>query len=187
MSLPLTDAAEAPLGPAAAVASLPNSILPLRMAFTPFSLMMRSKKSLEEPPTCSPALTPLMEYIAGADHFPVELMRQTIGPRPPLPPMPNPNFLTFGRTMTQSALAITSDGMFWSLSIFCSTLVAFFRVSWSFSLLPAHTGRANATTNIETSQMHTDFLRIHAPNLANTDVDIALLLRATVIGFKPSR
>src|SRR5215469_10236921 len=115
-----------------------------------------------------------MLYIAGADHLPVELMRQTIGPRPPLPPMPNPNFLTFGRTMTQSAFAITSGGMFWSLSIFCSTVVAFFRVSSSFPLLPAQTGRANASTKIETSQMQMDFFWIHAPNLANTDVDIAL-------------
>src|SRR5215471_19972596 len=120
-----------------------------------------------------------MLYIAGADHLPVELMRQTMGPRPPLPPTINPPFLTFGRTMTQSAFAITSDGMFWSVSIFCSTLVAFFRVSSSFSLLPAQTGRAKAITNIETSQMHMDFLRIHVPNLANTDVDIALLLWET--------
>src|SRR5215469_17446214 len=126
-----------------------------------------------------------MVYIAGADHFPVELMRQTMGPRPPLPPMPNPTFLTLGRTTTQSALAIRSDGMFWSVSIFCSTLVAFFRVSSSFPLLPAQTGRAKAITNIETSQMHMDFFRIRAPNLANTDVDIALLLWETAIGFGP--
>src|SRR5215469_12410594 len=114
-----------------------------------------------------------MVYIAGADHLPVELMRQTMGPRPPLPPTINPAFLTFGRTMTQSAFAITSDGMFWSLSIFCSTLVAFCRVSSSFDLLPAKTGMASAIVNIETSRTHTDFLLTHEPILVTIHGSIA--------------
>src|SRR5215469_5029451 len=113
-----------------------------------------------------------MLNIAGADHLPVELLRQTMGPRPPLPPTTNPSFWTFGRTMTQSAFAITSDGMFWSLSIFCSTLLAFFRVSSSFPLLPAQTGRANAVINTETSRTHMALLLAHAPVLATIDDDI---------------
>src|SRR5215472_10864255 len=117
-----------------------------------------------------------MLYIAGADHLPVDVLRQTIGPRPPVPPTINPPFLTFGRTMTQSAFAITSDGMFWSLSICCNTLVAFFRVSSSFSLLPAQTGTANITTNTETSQTHMGFLLTYSYNLGNLDLDIPLLL-----------
>src|SRR5690348_7710828 len=97
----------APLGPAAAVASLPSLLLPFRMAFTPFSDMTSRMKSVEEPPICRPALTPLIRSIAGADHLPLKFLpvRQVIGPRPPLPPMPKPNFFTLGSTITQFAFA----------------------------------------------------------------------------------
>src|SRR5215467_49538 len=100
-----------------------------------------------------------------------------MGPRPPLAPKMNPPFLTFGRTMTQSAFAITSDGMFWSLSIFHSTLVAFFRVSSSLSLLPAHAGKTNAVINIDASKTHAHLFLAHAPVIWTADGDITSSFR----------
>src|SRR5215472_11857152 len=117
-----------------------------------------------------------MLYIAGADHFPVAELRQTIGPRPPLAPIPNPNFLTSGRTRTQSAFAITSDGMFWSLSICCSTFPAFLRVCSSLSLLAAQTGRANRSKQAETTQNRAGEVT-YAPWLT-AHFNMALLLRS---------
>src|SRR5215469_11856906 len=116
-----------------------------------------------------------MLYIAGADHFPVAALRQTIGPRPPLAPIPNPNFLTAGRTRTQSAFAITSDGMFWSLSICCSTFPAFLRVCSSLSLLAGQTGRPNRTKQTATSPKRRRVLAYALCLMSH--FDIASLLR----------
>src|SRR5579871_5364659 len=132
--------------------------------------MTRSTKSLEEPPICRPALVPPTLYIAGADHLPVLELRQSIGPRPPLPPIPSANFLTSGRTMMHSAFAITSDGIFWSFSICCSVLAAFLSVSSSFDLLPAQAGRANTTTNVETSQTPIGSFLTYPDILVNIDM-----------------
>src|SRR5258708_2681166 len=67
--------------------------------------MSSRTKSVDEPPTWKPTLIPPTEYIAGVDHLPSSFrpLRQSKGPRPPLPPMPKPNFFTLGRMSTQLA------------------------------------------------------------------------------------
>src|SRR6516162_8328206 len=99
-------------GPAAAVRSLPTLTLPDSTLFTAAGAMMRRTKSVDEPPSCTPALAPPMVNMAGADHLlPVKfLSRQVIGPRPPLAPTPTANFLTLGRTMMQSAVTSRLSG-----------------------------------------------------------------------------
>src|SRR5271169_5488174 len=82
-----------------------------------------------------------MVHIAGADHFPEKFfpVRQSIGPRPPLPPTPKPNFLTPGRTMTHSALRRRLVGTALPLSMACKTVTACVNVSSSLFLLAPHT------------------------------------------------
>src|SRR6201984_887372 len=135
-------AAVAP-GPAAAVASVPLLVFPLRILFTTFEVMSRRTKSLDEPPTWKPTLTPPTEYIAGVDHLPSKFwpLRQSKGPRPPLPPIPKPNFFTLGRMSTQLAFDNEVSEMLLPLRKPCNTKFACRSVSSSFSLSPANTGR----------------------------------------------
>src|SRR6201984_2386076 len=135
-------AAVAP-GPAAAVASVPLLVFPLRILFTTFEVMSRRTKSLDEPPTWKPTLTPPTEYIAGVDHLPSKFwpLRQSKGPRPPLPPMPKPNFFTLGRMSRQSAFDSEVSEMSLLLRKRCNTKFACRSVSSSFALSPANTGR----------------------------------------------
>src|SRR5215831_1017957 len=105
---------------------------------------MRSRtKSVDDPPACRPILAPPIEYIAGADHLPLNWFpyRQSKGPRPPLPPTPKPNFFTSGRMSTQSALERASCEMSLLLSISCNKRLAFESVSSSFCLSAANNGR----------------------------------------------
>src|SRR5208283_3007150 len=114
MSAPPTDpVAVAPLGPAAAVKSVPTLTLPCSTLFTAEGDMIRSTTSVDEPPTCRPALAPPMVYMAGADHSsPLKFwpLRQAIGPRPPVPPTPTANFFTPGKTRMQLAVTSRLDG-----------------------------------------------------------------------------
>src|SRR5271167_1306651 len=154
MSVPPTaPAVVAPLGPAAAVASLPSLVLPCNRASTAFWDITRRTKSEEEPPTWSPTLAPPIEYMAGDDHGPLKFLpvRQTIGPRPPLPPTPTPNFFTPGRTTTQLARANTSVGTFLPSIIDCSTVAAFRSVSSSFDLSAAQAANAKSMMKIVTT------------------------------------
>src|SRR5215469_1979845 len=84
-----------------------------------------------------------MVYMAGADHLPVKFspLRHDIGPRPPEPPTPTANFLTPGRTMTQSALASTLVGTSLPAIIACKTADALRMVCSSSALVAPHTGR----------------------------------------------
>src|ERR1700747_614612 len=110
--------------------------------------MSRRTKSVAEPPACRPMLAPPTEYMAGADHLPLKFapLRQSKGPRPPLPPIPKPNFFTSGRISTQSAFDKTSDEMSLLLSISCNTRLACRRVSSSFSLLAANAVRIGSSS-----------------------------------------
>src|ERR1700757_1880757 len=92
--------ADAP-GPAAAVTSWPTLVLPFTTLDTAPGVRMTSTKSVDVPPIWKPALAPPILIIAGGDHLPLKSLpvRQLIGPRPPVPPMPTANFFTLGRTM----------------------------------------------------------------------------------------
>src|ERR1700758_5099919 len=105
--------------------------------------MSSRTKSVDEPPTWKPALIPPTEYIAGADHLPSKFWppRQSRGPRPPLPPIPKPNFFTLGRMSTQLAFDSDACEMLLPLRKPCKTRFACQSVSSSFSLSPANTGR----------------------------------------------
>src|ERR1700757_3263100 len=105
--------------------------------------MSRRTKSLDEPPTWKPTLTPPTEYIAGADHLPSKFcpVRQSKGPRPPLPPTPKPNFFTLGRISTQLAFDNEACEMSLLLIMSCNTRLALRRVFSSFSLSEEATGR----------------------------------------------
>src|SRR5271154_7174309 len=137
--------------------------------------MRRSTKSVDEPPTCKPTLAPPTLYIAGADHLPPKLLpvRQSIGPRPPLPPMPMPNFFTLGRTITQLAFASTSEGTLLLLTISCKTWLAFCSVCSSFSLSPPHPGKANRITMDEMRQKDRILPRMRLSVAPNTVLDMA--------------
>src|SRR5258708_15680976 len=105
--------------------------------------MSSRTKSVDEPPTWKPALIPPTEYIAGVDHLPSKFrpLRQSKGPRPPLPPIPKPNFFTLGRMRTQLAFDNDVSEMLLLLRKPCNTKFACRRVSSSFFLSPANTGR----------------------------------------------
>src|SRR5208283_67656 len=168
MSVPPTaPAVVAPLGPAAAVASLPSLVLPCNRASTAFWDITRRTKSEEEPPTWSPTLAPPIEYMAGADHGPLKFLpvRQTMGPRPPLPPIPTPNFFTLGRTTTQSARASTSVGTFLPSIIDCNTVAAFRSVSSSFDLSAAQAANANSMMKIVATNR---FMTLRVGNLSSS-------------------
>src|SRR5271170_556518 len=124
--------------------------------------MSRRTKSLDEPPSCKPALIPPTEYIAGADHLPSKVwpVRQSKGPRPPLPPMPMPNFFTLGRISTQEACDSTVGEMSLLLIISWSTRLALRMVSSSFCLSAANTGRISIITEVK--QQSKAFLVIRA-------------------------
>src|SRR5271157_3255371 len=145
MSAPPTDpVAVAPLGPAAAVKSVPTLTLPVSTLFTAEGDMIRSTTSVDEPPTCRPALAPPMVYMAGADHSsPLKFLplRQVMGPRPPVPPTPTANFFTPGKTRMQLAVTSRVDGTTLLSSIACNTAVAFLMVSSSLALSTPHAGR----------------------------------------------
>src|SRR5208283_5627883 len=136
MSTPPTDPVEvAPLGPAAAVKSVPTLILPCSTLSTAEGAIIRRTTSVDEPPTCRPALAPPMVYMAGADHSsPLKFLplRQVIGPRPPLPPTPTANFFTPGKTRMQ--LAVTSR-------LAGTTLPS----RWNCLALPPRVGRPRAS------------------------------------------
>jgi len=102
--------------------------------------------------------------MAGADHLPLKFLpgRQIIGPRPPLPPTPNPNFFTLGSTMMQLARAGTSAGTFLLSIILCNTVAAFLRVSSSFDLSAPQAGTMNMI-NKRRSAGETE-QRQHPPN-----------------------
>src|SRR5580658_9273948 len=88
--------------------------------------------------------------MAGADHLPLRLgpVRQDIGPRPPVPPTPTLNFLTLGRTMTQSALPKRSRGMLLLLNISCRTFAASRSVDSSLYVLAANAGKATSSVRV---------------------------------------
>src|SRR5215475_428953 len=121
--------------------------------------MSRRTKSVEEPPICRPILAPPTEYIAGADHLPLKFwpVRQSKGPRPPLPPTPNPNFFTSGRISTQLAFDNRPGEMSLLLSISCNTRLACRRVSSSFSLSAAMAGRISNAATMEVKHQHKAF------------------------------
>src|SRR5579864_464169 len=102
--------------------------------------MSKRTKSLDEPPTCKPTLAPPTEYIAGADHLPLKSwpLRQSKGPRPPLPPTPKPNFFTPGRISRQSAFDNKVGEMLLLLSISRNVRLARRSVSSSFCLSVAN-------------------------------------------------
>src|SRR5271168_1952401 len=104
-----------------------------------------------------------MLYIAGGDHLPWKLLpvRQVIGPRPPVPPMPTANFFTLGRIMMQSAFASTLGGMSLLPTIACNTVVAFLMVSSSLVLSAPNTGRVELTRSADVSKPSTA-LFLHA-------------------------
>src|SRR5277367_209876 len=110
--------------------------------------MSRRTKSVDDPPICRPALIPPTEYIAGVDHLPSKFWppRQSKGPRPPLPPIPKPNFFTLGRMSTQSALDNDASEILLLLRKPCNTKLAPRRVSSSFFLSAANTGRIISNT-----------------------------------------
>src|SRR5580693_5689321 len=101
-----------------------------------------------------------MLNIEGADQRPLKFFppRQVIGPRPPVPPTPNANFFTLGRTMTQSAFASTSAGTSLLASIACNTVVALPRVSSSLPLSAAHTGNVEKIRSRDVSKQSMAFL-----------------------------
>src|SRR6266850_6267324 len=105
--------------------------------------MSSRTKSVDEPPIWKPTLIPPTEYIAGVDHLPSKFwpLRQSKGPRPPLPPIPKPNFFTLGRMSTQLAFDNEVSEMLLLLRKPCNTRLACRSVSSSFSLSPANTGR----------------------------------------------
>src|SRR5271167_853526 len=145
MSAPPTDPVEvAPLGPAAAVKSVPTLILPSSTLFTAAGAIIRKTTSVDEPPTCRPALAPPMVYMAGADHAsPLKFLpvRQVIGPRPPLPPTPTANFFTPGKTRMQLAVTSRLAGTALLSSIACNTTAAFWMVCSSLPWSAPHAGR----------------------------------------------
>src|SRR5271156_386333 len=101
-----------------------------------------------------------MLYMAGGDHLPWKLLpvRQVIGPRPPVPPMPTANFFTLGRIMMQSAFASTLAGMSLVPTIACNTVVAFRMVSSSLDLSAPNTGRLELTRSADVSKLSTTAL-----------------------------
>src|SRR5258707_6429926 len=103
--------------------------------------MSSRTKSVDEPPTWKPALIPPTEYIAGGDHLPSEFwpLRQSKGPRPPLPPIPIPDFFTLGRISQQLAFVNEVSEMLLLLSNPCNTRLACRMVASSFSLSTAIT------------------------------------------------
>src|SRR5208282_3471211 len=145
MSAPPTDPVEvAPLGPAAAVKSVPTLILLSSTLFTAEGVIIRRTTSVDEPPSCRPALAPPMVYMAGADHSsPLKFLplRQVIGPRPPLPPTPTANFFTPGKTRMQLAVTSRLGGTTLLSSIACNTAVALSMASSSLPLSAPHAGR----------------------------------------------
>src|SRR5208337_975955 len=145
MSAPPTDpVAVAPLGPAAAVKSVPTLTLPCSTLFTAEGDMIRSTTSVDEPPTCRPALAPPMVYMAGADHSsPLKFwpLRQAIGPRPPVPPTPTANFFTPGKTRMQLAVTSRLDGTTLLSSSACNTAVACSMVCSSLPWSAPHAGK----------------------------------------------
>src|SRR6201998_4024489 len=122
--------------------------------------MSRRTKSLDEPPTCKPTLTPPTEYIAGVDHLPSKFWppRQSKGPRPPLPPTPKPNFFTPGRISTQLAFDNEACEMSLLLIMSCNTRLALRRVSSSFCLSAASTGRIRNNIVMEARKQGKAFL-----------------------------
>src|SRR5690242_21169993 len=98
--------------------------------------MSSRTKSVDEPPTWKPALIPPTEYIAGVDHLPSKFwpLRQSKGPRPPLPPIPKPNFFTLGRMSRQSAFDNEVSEMLLLLRKPCNTKFACRSVSSSSKL-----------------------------------------------------
>src|SRR4029077_669317 len=125
--------------------------------------MSSRTKSVDEPPTWKPALIPPTEYIAGVDHLPSKFwpLRQSKGPRPPLPPIPKPNFFTLGRMSTQLAFDNEVSEMLLLLRKPCNTKFACRRVSSSFCLSAANTGRIIRST-IEASKQGKTFLVIRS-------------------------
>src|SRR5271165_2004019 len=156
MSAPPTDPVEvAPLGPAAAVKSVPTLILLSSTLFTAEGAIVRRTTSVDEPPTCRPALAPPIVYMAGADHSsPLKFLplRQVIGPRPPLPPTPTANFFTPGKTRMQFAVTSRLDGTTLLPSIACNTAVAFSMVSSSLPLSAPHAGRIEIKSTSASNQ-----------------------------------
>src|SRR5215472_14934437 len=160
MSLPLTDAAAALEGPMAALKSLPILFLPASTLFTAEGDITSRTRSVDVPPTCSPALAPPMVYIAGADHSsPLKFLpvRQVIAPRPPLPPTPTANFFTLGRTMMQLAVTSRLAGTALLSSIACNTPAALLMVSSSLTSSALQAGRVEIKSSGASNQ-HTPTL-----------------------------
>src|SRR4029077_6172213 len=123
--------------------------------------MSSGTKSVDEPPTWKPALIPPTEYIAGVDHLPSKFwpLRQSKGPRPPLPPTPKPHFFTLGRMSTQLDFDNEADEMSLLLRKPCNTKFACRSVSSSFSLSPANTGRI-ISSSMEVRKQDKTFLLV---------------------------
>ena len=68
---------------------------------------------MDSAPTWNPMLPPCSVYMAGAPHAPSNDLpvRQSIAPRPKLPPTPSATFIIDGMTITHSALSSRSRGM----------------------------------------------------------------------------
>src|SRR5690242_15435396 len=125
--------------------------------------MSSRTKSVDEPPTWKPALIPPTEYIAGVDHLPLKFwpLRQSKGPRPPLPPMPKPNFFTFGRMSTQFAFDNEVTEMLLLSRKPCNTKFACRSVSSSLALSPANAGRT-VSTAMEVRKQNKALLKIRS-------------------------
>src|SRR5678816_1561014 len=113
--------------------------------------MSRRTKSVDEPLTWKPTLAPPTENIAGGDHLALKFwpLRQSNGPRPPLPPTPKPNFFTPGRISTQVACDNKAGEILLPLSRPCNTRLGCRNVSSSFSLSAADAGRINSSITME--------------------------------------
>src|SRR5271167_937668 len=156
MSAPPTDpVAVAPLGPAAAVKSVPTLTLPVSTLFTAEGDMIRRTTSVDEPPSCRPALAPPMVYMAGADHSsPLKFvpLRQVIAPWPPVPPTPTATFFTPGKTTMQFAVTSRLAGTTLLSSSACNTPAAFWMVSSSLAWSEPHAGRVEIKKRGASSQ-----------------------------------
>src|SRR6516164_9749784 len=155
MSVPPATHPVEPSWPTAAVMSLPTLTLPASTLSTAEGDMSRRTKSVDEPPNCTPALAPPIVYMAGADHLPLLrflLLRQVIGPRPPLFPRPTANVFTPGSTMMQFAVAKRPVGTALPANIACNTAPAFFKVSSSLLLSALRAGRVEIKISSPSTQ-----------------------------------
>src|SRR5215471_13411737 len=116
--------------------------------------------------------------MAGADHLPSKCspLRQSNGPRPPLPPTPKPNFFTLGRINTQLDLDSKAGEMLLPLSISCRTRLAFLRVSSSFCLSAANAGVKTSRAIVEATRQRKAMPAIRSVVFLHVFIGIGVLL-----------